>query len=300
MSIQCSYIGLGNMGYAMAGHIAQGLSKDAQPRLWVHNRTLAKADMLATTHPVVPVSSLETMARGSDVIFSCLLNDAAVQSTLDGLIPFLKPGAIVVEQSTISPELSQSLAQRVHNAGGRYLACPILGPPAKAKAQALIVLVAGDQLARKTVLPLLIPAIGSQTIELGQDPAASVRLKLCGNFVVTGLVELVSEYMTLAEASGVGQANAQSLIDAFLPGSIVATYASRISEATFKDQIHFPISSAIKDATHIVTMAQQAHAPVPITHTFLNHCHQVLENHGDYDLTGVVMAHREKAELSLE
>lgn len=289
------------MGKAIASHISTHLASTNQPPLLAYNRTLARAQEFEKTHPVKAATTLKQVATESDVIFTCLLNDAAVEQTIEELLPHLKPGAIIVEQSTICPDLVQSLAKKVSQAGASYMACPILGPPAKAQARELIVLVAGgDSQVRARVLPLLLPVIGSKKIELGQDPAESVRLKLCGNFIVTGLVEMMGEYMTLAEASGVGQDKAQELVDAFLPKTMASVYAGRISGATFKDQIHFPISSAIKDASHIVKLAESHNAPAPITRTFLKNCNHVLKNHGDYDFTGTVVAHREEAGLPVD
>ncbi|KAG0742921.1 hypothetical protein G6F57_004421 [Rhizopus arrhizus] len=295
-TLQISYIGLGAIGKHMSGHIANHAASLNYPPLLAYNRTQAKAEELKKTHPVVVATSLEEVAKKSDVIFSCLLNDAAVQETVEALLPHMKPNTILVEQSTIAPKLVKELAQKVSQAGGTYMACPIMGPPLKAAAADLIVLVAGgDSSARSKVLPLMIPVIGKKKIELGENPEESSRLKLCGNFIVTSVVEMLGEYMTLAEASGVGQDKAQELIDNFLPQTMISTYASRISNETFRDQIHFSINSIKKDANHIIDLANEANAPVPITHTFLKNCDYVLEKHGDYDLTGVVTAHRDQA-----
>jgi 3-hydroxyisobutyrate dehydrogenase-like beta-hydroxyacid dehydrogenase len=93
------------------------------PPLLAFNRTQARAETLQKTQPVEVATSLEQVAQSSDIIFSCLLNDAAVIETFDALIPHLKSGAILVEQSTIAPALAQENAKRVKEAGVTYLAC---------------------------------------------------------------------------------------------------------------------------------------------------------------------------------
>ncbi|KAG1357475.1 hypothetical protein G6F62_001578 [Rhizopus arrhizus] len=294
--LQISYIGLGAIGKHISGHIANHAASLNYPPLLAYNRTQAKAEELKETHPVVVATSPEEVAKKSDVIFSCLLNDAAVQETVEALLPHMKPNTILVEQSTIAPKLVKELAQKVSQAGGTYMSCPILGPPFKAAAADLIVLVAGgDSSARFKVLPLMVPVIGKKKIELGENPEEGVRLKLCANFIVTSLMEMLGEYMTLAETSGVGQDKAQELIDNFLPQTIISTYALRMSQETFRDQIPSAIAGARKDASHIINMANEINAPVPITHTFLKNCDYVLEKYGNYDTTSIVQAHRDQA-----
>lgn len=194
---QTAYIGLGAMGNAMAGHIAKKVASLNYPPLLAFNRTQTRAENLKKTHPVEVATSLEQVAKSSDIIFSCLLNDAAVKETIDGLISHLKPGTILIEQSTIAPTLAQENAKRLKEVGVTYLACPVMGPPVKAASGDLTVMMAGgnDQV-REKVIPLLIPVVGKTIIKLGQeDVAESLRLKLCGNFFITSVVEMVAEGM---------------------------------------------------------------------------------------------------------
>lgn len=301
-TVQCAYIGLGAMGNAMAGHIAQKLSSLGCPPLLAFNRTQARAEALAQTHPVTVASSLDQVAT-ANIIFSCLLNDAAVIETLDTLIPLLKTDTILVEQSTISPALAQKYAAKAKEAGVVYLACPVMGPPIKAKSGDLTVLMAGGESAeiRGKVLPLLIPVVGKKVIELGlQDVAESLRLKLCGNYFVTSVVEMVAEGMTLGEASGVGQDKVKELLDAVFPNSLMGVYADRMLKNTYKDEIAFPITTAKKDVAHIVQLAKDSGAKLPITEAFLKNADEVLENHGNYDLSSVVGNLRVQAGLHFD
>lgn len=72
---------------------------------------------------------LEQVAKPSDVVFSCLLNDAAVTETTEALLKHLKSGSIIVEQSTIALALVQELSKKAEQAGVTYVNCPIMGPP---------------------------------------------------------------------------------------------------------------------------------------------------------------------------
>lgn len=289
-SVQCAYIGLGAMGLSMAGHIANKLASLNFPPLLAFNRTQARAEALKNTHPVTVATSLEQVATSADIIFSCLLNDAAVTQTIDTLLPHLKSGTILIEQSTISPTLAREYAKKLQAAGVIYLACPVMGPPVKAASGDLIVLMAGgDDEVRAKVLPLLIPVIGKKVIKLNQDDVGeSLCLKLCGNYFVTSIVEMVAEGMTLGETSGVGQDKVKELLDSVFPNSLLGIYAGRMLNNTYKDEVAFPITSAQKDVSHILNLAEESGAKLPITELFLENTNNVLKNHGNFDLSSVV------------
>lgn len=285
---QCAYIGLGAMGKSMAGHIANKLASLNYPALLAYNRTQARAEDLKKTHPVEVATSLEQVAKSADIIFSCLLNDAAVVETVKSLKPHLKSGTILVESSTIGPSVAQELAADLKQIGVAYLACPVLGPPVKAASGELTVMMAGTKDVRSQILPLLIPVIGKKTIELGEDVGESLRLKLCGNFFITSVVEMVAEGMTLGEGAGVGQDKVKELLDCVFPNSLLGIYAGRMLNNTYRDEIAFPISGAKKDVGHITHMAKEAGVSLPITEIFLENANKAQAAQGDIDLSGIV------------
>ncbi|KAI8091002.1 uncharacterized protein B0P05DRAFT_528342 [Gilbertella persicaria] len=298
---QYGYIGLGAMGKSMAGHIANKLASLNHPPLLAYNRTQARAEDLKKTHPVEVATSLEQIAA-CPVIFSCLLNDAAVKDTVGTLKPHLKSGTILVESSTISPTLATELAAELKDIGVVYLACPVMGPPVKAASGDLVVLMAGgSQQVREQILPLLIPVIGKKVIELGYENAGeSLRLKLCGNYFISSVVEMIAEGMTLGEAAGVGQDKVKDLLDAVFPNTLLGVYAGRMLNNTYRDQIAFPISTAKKDIGHIMNMAKESNAKLPITEAFLENADAVQSKYGDFDLSSVVGNLREKAGLDFD
>ncbi|KAI7883356.1 NAD(P)-binding protein [Lichtheimia hyalospora FSU 10163] len=298
---QCAFIGLGAMGIHMAKHIHNHLVQLNYPPLLVYNRTRARSDALASDVPGIQVvESLQQVAQTADVIFTCLLNDTAVTQVITDLIAAgVKQDAIIVEQSTIAPNVSKDLATKVKKESkAHFIACPIMGPPPKAAAAQLIVLAAGPQDVRNKVLPLLVPAIGPKAIELGDDSTQALHMKLTGNFFITSLVEMLGEGMTLGQAAGVGQDKVKELLDALFPGTLLPQYADRMLRNTYKDQMFFPLSSARKDATHIKNLGNNVNAKLPITDIFLNHLNSVQESEGDLDISGVVVASRKAAGLN--
>ncbi|KAI7899267.1 NAD binding domain of 6-phosphogluconate dehydrogenase-domain-containing protein [Cokeromyces recurvatus] len=300
---QCAFIGLGAMGKNMAGHIANKLASMNYPPLLAYNRTQARTEELQKTHPIEIATSLEQVAKSADIIFSCILNDAAVQETIQTLLPHLKKGAILVESSTISPSLAKDLATQLSSRGAHYLAAPVMGPPDRAKSGDLTILMAGGDSVeiRQQVLPLLLNVIGKRVIELSyEDAAESLRLKLCGNFFITSMVEMIGEGMALGEAVGVGQDKVKELIDCVYPNSLLSLYATRMLNNTYRHYRAFPLSTAKKDVGHILHMAKEANAELPITQIFLEHANKAQEEQGDIDISGVVGCSREKAGLGFD
>ncbi|KAI8881003.1 NAD(P)-binding protein [Backusella circina FSU 941] len=286
MSPQCAYIGLGAMGSAMAGHISDRLSELNYPSLLVFNRTIKSAERLKESKPAVVVTqTAEEIAQKADIIFSCVFDNAAALAISKTLITHLKPGAIVVEQSTISPETSRQIYETFSNAGIFYMSSPVMGPPEKAIAGELVVLMSGPQNAREAVTPILIPAIGKKHIDLGDVIEKALKLKLCGNFFVTSVVELVAEGMALGDATGIGEDNIKALINTLFPNTLFPIYAERIHQKTYHDKIAFSVNSAKKDVGYIKEMAEASNANLPITNIFLDHLNQ---SNGDSDLTSIV------------
>lgn len=289
---QCAYIGLGAMGIEIAKHIHRHLCQTNQKPLLVFNRTRARAEQLQSELSDVKIAdSLESCASQADIFFTCLLNDAVVQDTVRQLLAHgLKPGSILVEQSTIAPEVGQALADEAAKVGVHYMACPVMGPPLKAAAAQLVVLMSGATPAvRAKVQKLLVPVIGPKVIDLGDPARSALKLKLTGNFFITSFVEMLAEGMTLGEAAGVGQDKVKELIEALCPGTVLVGYADRMLRNTIKSKIYFPISTARKDATHILNMAENAHADLPITRTFVEHINEVQDEFGDLDIAGAVL-----------
>ncbi|KAI8089386.1 uncharacterized protein BX664DRAFT_332890 [Halteromyces radiatus] len=304
--VQVAYIGLGKMGYEIANHIANKLKTNGDPPLLVYNRNFSKAQQFASTYNQhsQAVSSLKDISN-ADVIFSCLFNDEAVQDIIgtqllsSGLV---KQGAIIVEQATISPETAQDLLTLASSLGVHYLSCPVMGPPARAKAASLIPLLSGDHTARPTVLPLIEHVIGDKIIQVGKhnDAGAALRLKLCGNFFVFAMTESIAEGLTLGEATGVGQDSVKALIDTLFANTIYVDYSTRMVDETYHDDIRFTLDGGLKDASHILDLGKSANVDLPITATFKERLTTLQQRQANMDVSGIVGVVRESAGLDFD
>lgn len=164
------------MGLPMARNLLQ-----AGHKLAVYNRTSARADVLRPLGATVG-DSAAAAARGADVLVSMVADDAALEDLMlgeDGAIAALPRGAIHVSMSTISPSLSQWLAERHGAVGQLYVAAPVFGRPEAAEAKKLWIVAAGPAPAIERCHPLF-DAIAQGVITVGDDPARANVIKLAG------------------------------------------------------------------------------------------------------------------------
>ncbi|ORZ00689.1 hypothetical protein BCR43DRAFT_485641 [Syncephalastrum racemosum] len=298
-SQQVAFLGLGALGIHMARNLQDHLAKTKQAPLLVWNRTRSKSEALQQARPEIKIAdSIEQVASKADLVIVSMLNDAAVTEVVTKLLDGgLKKDAIIVETSTIAPRVGQVLADKASAQGVYYIACPVMGPPPMAEAAKLTLLISGAPEARAKALEYLYNVVGQKKIEVGDSPMAGYKLKLNGNFFVTGFCEVLAEGLTLGEASGVGQEHVVELIDLVWPGTLLSVYAKRMLGNTYNDDIFFPLTSTRKDVNHIRDMAKDANAHLPTTERFLSNLEHVLENKGDVDISGVVVALRQQAGL---
>ncbi|CAO3587085.1 unnamed protein product [Absidia cylindrospora] len=293
--VQIAYIGLGKIGYEIALHIANKLKKDGEPPLLAYNRTISKAQELATQsgQHVTVAHTLQQVAQEANVIFSCLFDDAAVHEIIGGQLigsGLLQKGTIIVEQATIAPETAAAVAAQATQAGVVYLSCPVMGAPPRARQAMLIPMLSGGTAAdRQNVRQHYIEGVfGKTVLDVGDDVGAALRLKLCGNYFVFALIESVAEGLTLGEAAGVGQENVKALLDALFANTPYVDYSQRMVDESYNDQVKFTLDGAQKDTQHILGLADNVHAELPLTKVFQQHLSTLQNQRGNADVAAVV------------
>ena len=195
MTIKAAFIGLGAMGAPMAGHL-----KDKGLLHAVSNRTYAKAQALAEQLGVVAPASLAELAAQCDVIALCVTADADVLGTIDGLIPGLKPGAIVIDHSTVSPDTAKKAAAKLREVGAHFIDAPVSGGVEGAKNGKLSVMVGGDADALTRVRPVL-DCYAAKVSHMG-EVGAGQNTKAVNQVLVAGIAQAVCEGLALSEQLG--------------------------------------------------------------------------------------------------
>jgi 3-hydroxyisobutyrate dehydrogenase-like beta-hydroxyacid dehydrogenase len=263
LSVAC--IGLGRMGSGIAGNI----QKHGFP-LTVYNRSNAKTAPFVGAGAVAARTPREA-AASAEIVVTNLMDDASVLDTMsggEGFLAGMRPGAIHIGTTTISPNLSTRLAAMHAAHGSHYIAGPVAGRPDAAAAGKLITFLAGKPEPLERSRPV-ISAYADRIIPMGEDPAAANSMKLVGNFMVASIVELIGQVYVFAEKRGVDPAIITGMFKQFMPAT--SEYVDRISTRNFKNA-GFTLDAGLKDVTLILAAAAEVQTPLPYASIIRDKC----------------------------
>lgn len=219
--------------------VEQGMAKNIVEKgnldkpLIIFNRTEQKAHDLSAKLPPgksTVTASLEDAVAKADIIFTCLGDDAAIMDTI-AITSALKgqvEGKTFVDCSTVHPDTTNMLAERVQSKGAAFVACPVFGAPAMAEGGQLICVLAGPASAVEKVKPYCKGVMGRANIDFSdQKQGKATLLKVIGNTMILNMVESLAEGHTMAEQSGLGTKDLHQFIETMFPGPYTA-YSGRM------------------------------------------------------------------------
>jgi 3-hydroxyisobutyrate dehydrogenase-like beta-hydroxyacid dehydrogenase len=255
------FIGLGNMGAAIAGRLLE-----AGHALRVWNRSPEPARRLAE-RGAQAVATAEEAFRG-DVVFSMLSDDQAARAVLldSGLLARAVPAAarLHVNLATISVALGDELAERHSERGVGYVAAPVLGRPDVAAAGKLTVLVAGPRQAVESVLALLEGTVGQKVWRFGERASQANVVKLAINFMLAAAIESMGEAAALTAGYGVEARELFELVgQSLFPGPVYQGYGRLIAEGRF-EPAGFKARLGLKDVRLALAAAEAVTTPMPV------------------------------------
>ncbi|MCD1641978.1 NAD(P)-dependent oxidoreductase [Aurantimonas coralicida] len=211
-----AFIGLGVMGYPMAGHLKAKGGHDVT----VFNRSAAKAQKWAEEHGSAHAATPRAAAKDADFVFCCVGNDDDVRSVIygdDGAFAGMKPGAMLIDNTTASAELARELAEAASAKGFKFIDAPVSGGQAGAENGALTVMCGGEQAdfdAAKPVIDAYAKMVGLM------GPAGAGQLtKMMNQICIAGLVQGLSEAIAFGKKSGLDIENVVSVISKGAAGS---------------------------------------------------------------------------------
>jgi 3-hydroxyisobutyrate dehydrogenase-like beta-hydroxyacid dehydrogenase len=195
--MRIGFVGLGTMGEPIANNL-----RKAGHELTVWNRTPARSSHIVSKGGKLAATAREC-AAGRDLVFTCVSDERALESVLegaDGVLAGLAEGDVLVDLSTCGTRMTRSVQERAAKKGVRFVSCPILGSKTAAE-QAQIVLVAGGPgPAREKARPAL-HAVSARLFEL-DDPVQAALMKLCVNAVGGAMLTAFCESLALGTAGG--------------------------------------------------------------------------------------------------
>jgi 2-hydroxy-3-oxopropionate reductase len=263
--MQIAFIGLGIMGRPMALHLIQG---GHAMRVYAR-RTEAMQPLVEAG--AVACSSPADAARGADVIFTIVSDTPDVEQVVlgqGGVIEGARPGAVLVDMSTISPAATRAIAQALAARGIEMLDAPVTGGEVGAINATLSIMAGGKPAVFENVRPLL-ELMGRNVIHIGANGAGQVA-KTCNQIVGAVTVEAVAEGLTLARKNGVDPAKVrEAMLGGFAHSRVLELYGARMLSRDFKPGFKAKLHK--KDLRLAVEAASELNLGLPQTALIAQH-----------------------------
>jgi 2-hydroxy-3-oxopropionate reductase len=230
MSETIGFIGLGIMGKPMA----RNLLKAGYPLL-VHNRSRASVEELAN-EGAAPAANAYEVAAAADILITMLPDSPDVEQVYngpEGVFTGARPGALLIDMSTISPVVARKLAADAEGRGCEMLDAPVSGGEAGAVGATLSIMIGGKAAAVERAMPVF-QKLGKNIVYVG-DAGAGQIAKAANQIVVGVTIAAVSEALVLAAKAGVDPAKVREvLLGGFAQSKILDAHGQKMLERNFK------------------------------------------------------------------
>ena len=258
--MKIGFVGLGVMGYPMAGHLQR-----AGHQVTVFNRTTARADAWVGQFGGSRALSPAEAAEGADIVLSCVGNDADLSSVLlgpSGVFDGLSPGAIVVDHTTASATLARELESLAQRKGLGFLDAPVSGGQAGAENGALTIMVGGE--AETFARAEAVLQVYARCVRL-LGPAGSGQLaKMVNQICIAGVVQGLAEGLRFSERAGLDTA---AVVEVISQGAAQSwQMENRYRTMLAGDYDHgFAVDWMRKDLGMVLSAAEAMHLDLPLT-----------------------------------
>ena len=254
---KCAFLGLGVMGFPMAGHL---VSKGHEVTVW--NRTAAKAEDWASKYDGKSARTPEDAVAGAEFVCLCLGDDPDVEAVFDQIEGALASGAIVIDHTTASAGLARNLHERCAAHGAHFVDAPISGGQAGAEAGRLTIMCGGDDQAMAKARPVM-EAYGARITHIGESGAGQLA-KSVNQICIAGIVQGLAEGIHFAESNGLDVAKVMEAIS----GGAAQSWQMENRWQTMAERKFdhgFAVDWMRKDLRIALTAAGESDARVPVT-----------------------------------
>jgi len=255
-----SFIGLGVMGYPMAGHISK-----AGHDVTVFNRTISKAEKWTKEHKGKLAKTPLDAAKDSDFIFTCVGNDNDLKEVTlgeNGLFKSVKKNCVYIDNTTASAEIARELYKKAKGSGFHFLDAPVSGGQAGAENGALTVMIGGDDEAYKKAAPI-IDCYSKKMKLLG--PAGNGQLaKMVNQICIAGVVQGLSEAINFGLNA---KLKMEDVIETISKGAAQSWQMENRFKTMINDKFDygFAVDWMRKDLKIAMEEAKRNNSPLPIT-----------------------------------
>ena len=260
MKFDVAFIGLGVMGYPMAGYLAK-----AGHRVTVYNRTIATAQRWVADYGGTAATTAEAAAQGADFVFCCVGNDDDLRSVTtgpEGAFTDMKPGAVFVDHTTTSAEVARELYETAAGLGFAFIDAPVSGGQAGAENGQLTVMIGGDEEAVARAAPL-IDCFARMQARLG-DSGSGQLAKMVNQICIAGLVQGLSEALHFAGNAGLDE---KAVVDVISKGAAQSWQMDNRAETMVNGEFEFgfAVDWMRKDLGYVLSEARNNGSHLPVT-----------------------------------
>ncbi|MEZ5757788.1 MAG: NAD(P)-dependent oxidoreductase [Emcibacteraceae bacterium] len=273
--MKLSFIGLGVMGYPMAGHLQK-----AGHDVCVYNRTTKKAENWTKKYGGNFAPTPREAVKGAEIVFVCVGNDDDVRSVIygkDGALAGMAPETKLVDHTTTSAELARELGKACREKNIAFLDAPVSGGQAGAENGALTVMIGGEEEAFQKIDPI-IKCYAKKSRLLG--PIGSGQLaKMVNQICIAGVVQGLSEALNFAMKTGL---NANDVVDVISKGAAQSWQMDNRASTMIRGEFDFgfALDWMRKDLGFALAEAEKNDISLPITRLVDGYYKEIQENGG--------------------
>ena len=250
------FIGIGLMGLPMCRRLLQ-----SDVDLWVFNRNGDKCAPLVT-EGANQAHSLEEITKNADILMMCISNTEAVQDVISQILPHITEKQVIVDFSSISPEVTVNLAAQVDEKGAHWIDSPVSGGVAGAEAGSLAIMAGGRAEVLEQVRPLLEP-LSQRVTHMGPNGSGQTT-KICNQMIVSCNVLVMAEVMAMAKKAGVDASQIpQALKGGFADSIPLQLTGPKMAEQDF-DEIKWHVKTLLKDLDMANVLAKDVGSAIPM------------------------------------
>jgi 3-hydroxyisobutyrate dehydrogenase len=257
---QVAFIGLGVMGYPMAGHLAR-----AGHTVSVYNRTAARAERWVAEFGGKALPSPAEAARGAEIVFACVGRDHDVEAVTrgpDGAFQAMKKGAVFVDHTTASADIERALAEVAAAKGLGFVDAPVSGGEQGAKNGQLTIMCGGSDSDYAKVEPVM--AAYAKQCRLMGDAGSGQLTKMVNQICIAGVVQGLSEGLSFARAAGLDPA---AVVEVIAKGAAQSWQMENRYKTMLAGQFEhgFAVEWMRKDLAICLDEARRSGASLPLT-----------------------------------
>lgn len=257
-----AFLGLGVMGYPMAGHLAA-----AGHDVCVYNRTTAKAEAWVAEHGGCMAATPSEAAKGCEIVFACVGNDDDLRSVVlgaDGALAGMDSGTVFVDHTTASADVTRALYAEAAEKGIAFVDGPVSGGQAGAENGVLTVMCGGDAVPYGTVEPVI--AAFAKSCRLMGESGAGQLTKMVNQICIAGLLQGLSEGLHFAQKAGL---DGEVVVDVISKGAAGSWQMENRYKAMLDGEFDFgfAVDWMRKDLGIVLAEAETNGASLPVTAT---------------------------------